>query len=633
MKNKIRITSVPNLSNVKYTAQTPSGGLNTRPSWASSGTMGNGEKEENENVHTTIGPVDRDQATVEAEEGEVVVSPDQKDGIAKSYKIGGKPHSKGGTPLALKGGEFIYSQTPKFKKITGDVAKYFGLNPKKKYTPADVAKKFPLNDHAAVITNGRENDKLKKRTHALMYGNNLAMLQKLAVWQEAQKGFPTGMPNIANIPQQQSEEVGESNQATESEQNEKTAKFGIYNVPKAQPGIWNPYDFQAMMDANKNAHTSFPINYNAATGNDVVGQNTLQSLKRDNAVTQFPNSAWTATKSPALGEYVAQNKQYDYFDQGPANSQGEAIAVGKDNKTSNKEVPTPGKVSNTYAYKARKRGLLPSDYGEMINQLAYYKGAPPSEANIPTMAIPELQVPSVRGADQSLDAALNAAMAYNNMFGDAKQARLANLEALGKVGEQKATLHGEAENQSKALINEYNWKKAAQRYDEDMKRALARKQYQDELQMYGQQLSNAQRTGIAGALQALNQARKRNSNLGMMEYTNFVGTPYYYDKFGNIQYDPAIAQQLKNVYKTQTSDVSSSVPQVDYSSQAFKDAFNKAAAAAYIQQQNARKYGNSKMMYGNQGMYGVPGYNPYGNMGIYGYDPYGTYDENNATGG
>ena len=58
---------------------------------------------DNNQVTTSVKAVPREDATIEAEKGEYIFS---DKGL---YKIEGKKHSQGGTPLAAKGGEFIYS--------------------------------------------------------------------------------------------------------------------------------------------------------------------------------------------------------------------------------------------------------------------------------------------------------------------------------------------------------------------------------------------------------------------------------------------------------------------------------------------------------------------------------------------
>ena len=61
-------------------------------------------------VNSTLQPVPREEANLEAERGEVAVLP-TKGGVPDTFKIGGERHSKGGTPLNLPSDSFIFSDT------------------------------------------------------------------------------------------------------------------------------------------------------------------------------------------------------------------------------------------------------------------------------------------------------------------------------------------------------------------------------------------------------------------------------------------------------------------------------------------------------------------------------------------
>ena len=55
-------------------------------------------------VNTTLGPVDRSEANLEAERGETALTDMNNDGDFELYDISGKRHSEGGTPLNLPNG-------------------------------------------------------------------------------------------------------------------------------------------------------------------------------------------------------------------------------------------------------------------------------------------------------------------------------------------------------------------------------------------------------------------------------------------------------------------------------------------------------------------------------------------------
>lgn len=144
---------------------------------------------DSQNVRSTLGPVDRDEANVEAEKGETVALPNMS-----FYKIGGEKHYNGGTPLNLPPNSFIFSDA-KEQRITGDVLTLFNKNPKDKLTPAEISKQYDLNKYLAKLQDSTA-DHYDFTTSELMIKNNLAKLRQLAMLQEANKGFPEGVPNI-----------------------------------------------------------------------------------------------------------------------------------------------------------------------------------------------------------------------------------------------------------------------------------------------------------------------------------------------------------------------------------------------------------------------------------------------------
>jgi len=145
---------------------------------------------------STLGPVPENIATLEAEFGETALVPDV-DGLPAHYKIGGKRHSQGGTPLNLPENSFIFSDTSSMKIKDPKVLEEFGM-PKKKggYTPADVAKRYDINKYREILAD-KTTDKMAKETAEKMISNYNVKLAKLALYQESKKGFPDGIPTVA----------------------------------------------------------------------------------------------------------------------------------------------------------------------------------------------------------------------------------------------------------------------------------------------------------------------------------------------------------------------------------------------------------------------------------------------------
>ncbi len=80
----------------------------------------------------TLQPTSLENATLEAELGETVVTNLQGEGIPEFYRIGGKPHSRGGTPLNLPPNSFIFSKDKKLAINDPEVLKMFGKTISKK---------------------------------------------------------------------------------------------------------------------------------------------------------------------------------------------------------------------------------------------------------------------------------------------------------------------------------------------------------------------------------------------------------------------------------------------------------------------------------------------------------------------
>jgi len=146
-------------------------------------------------VRNTLQPVARGGANLEAERGETAVV--NIDGIPAHFKIGGKRHSQGGTPLNLPDNSFIFSDTAKMKIKDPVVLAQFGMKPKRGgYTPADIAKKYDINKYRKVLADPNTED-IERKTAEMMIANYNEKLAKLALAQESVKGFPQGIPVMA----------------------------------------------------------------------------------------------------------------------------------------------------------------------------------------------------------------------------------------------------------------------------------------------------------------------------------------------------------------------------------------------------------------------------------------------------
>lgn len=195
MKRPVRIIKHPKAQSGFEIKMNPGMGFNANQlSWpVMAGEFSAPETE----VNDTLKPTDWDQANLEAEKGETVVTNLNYDGIPEHYKIGGKRHYEGGTPLNLPPNSFIFSRDRSMRIKDEEILKIFNMKPTKKgYTPADIAKQYDINKYRRILADPDTED-LQRETAEMMISNYNMKLGKLALVQESLKGFPQGIPMIA----------------------------------------------------------------------------------------------------------------------------------------------------------------------------------------------------------------------------------------------------------------------------------------------------------------------------------------------------------------------------------------------------------------------------------------------------
>jgi len=145
--------------------------------------------------------VPREEANLEAEGGETVFGDINGDGMPEHKIIKGPRHHSGGVPLNLPEDSFIFSDTKSMKISDPDVLKTFGKFPKKGkgqkgFTPAELAKQYDIDKYRKILQDP-ESDKIAVKTAELMIRNYNIKLGALALAQESKKGFPQGIPVVA----------------------------------------------------------------------------------------------------------------------------------------------------------------------------------------------------------------------------------------------------------------------------------------------------------------------------------------------------------------------------------------------------------------------------------------------------
>lgn len=145
-------------------------------------------------VKHTLSPDKRINSNVEAEVGETVFTNTGSDDMVEHFKIAGKKHSQGGTPLDLADGSFIFSD--KLKVRDPKLLEFFNEKGKNK-TIAEIASKYKINDFKSVLQD-KDADRLSKKTAELNMNNAVEKLSALAMLQESMKGLPQGMSDMFN---------------------------------------------------------------------------------------------------------------------------------------------------------------------------------------------------------------------------------------------------------------------------------------------------------------------------------------------------------------------------------------------------------------------------------------------------
>ena len=193
MKYKVRVTKSP-MQKAREGMQVGYG-LGT-PATAMGGASATNSTSEFATTKSITG-VPRDEANLEAEGGETVYGDLNGDGMPEQNTIKGPRHSEGGVPLNLPEGTFIFSDTKSMRIKDCEILEMFNKPcGKKSYTPATLAKVFDLNAYREILQDPNS-DKLDVRTAERMLKNYTIKLGALALAQEAMKGFPQGIPAVA----------------------------------------------------------------------------------------------------------------------------------------------------------------------------------------------------------------------------------------------------------------------------------------------------------------------------------------------------------------------------------------------------------------------------------------------------
>ena len=241
MKYRVKITKAPKY-NVKVkmpeakTGMQVDGSLYNEP--ANFGGADEREMVPKTEVRKTITKVPREEANLEAEGGETVLTFDAA-GYPLFYEIKGPRHTNNGVPLNLPDDSFIFSDTRSMRITDQEILDMFGLSKKKGgYTPADISKKYlELNKYREILQSP-DSDKIAQATAERMIKNMIIKLGALAIAQESKKGFPQGVPAIARPYMEaygiSEEELVPEQQGEEEMYEDSPMQSGVEQVPPTQ---------------------------------------------------------------------------------------------------------------------------------------------------------------------------------------------------------------------------------------------------------------------------------------------------------------------------------------------------------------------------------------------------------------
>ena len=560
------------------------------------------EQEPMQEYNQTLSPDPRSLSVIEAEKGETLIKTGENSTIPEFYKIGGKRHYEGGTPLGpdkATPNSFIYSDTKAMRIKDKDMLASFGLKAKKGgYTPAEISKKFNLNDKQLREGLYDEQDMLRKKTAIMQADNHIANLGKLALVQESQKGFPQGIPSIA-YPYM--EKIGMDPMSIMPNMGEQNMMSNYGNLPQAQEGVEVPTyseDIRSMLSKlDKNV---------------ILPQDLVESLQPETTTGTYgrfdPNAAnrnWSwygkpidYTKPEQVGPAMkAYNKEmYNRFIKAgysPKLAQNYVEQVGfkegikgpnaLDSKAGKyfesrvlfdpppitvepqqqiqdvRQLQQTADLSKGTTAKKRGTGLYPQD---VLNNLMAVQNLASINKYLPRQVqfTPELMEPTFY--DPTRELAANAEMAniaaqnlaqftgpqsFNARYSDVQGKGLSNAaNIMGRYNNLNVGVANQFETANKQLINEANFKNQLMADDFYTKTAIANQQY-----------DNAKRQGTEQVYDAMK------GTLDNIMYTNLLNQmyPQYYINPSalNVQYDPQAALALKS--KTQSTDIDNQLKQ------------------------------------------------------------------------
>tara|TARA_R100000541_G_scaffold370_3_gene3121 strand:+ start:9543 stop:12308 length:2766 start_codon:yes stop_codon:yes gene_type:complete len=295
-------------------------------------------------VRFSLGKVPRDEANVEAEGGETVLTDLNGDNQFGLYNITGPRHSSGGVPMFLPEQSFIYSDTNVLKFNKDEMAE-FGIESGKRKTPAQISKKYPLNQFFGAI-NDQYADDISTLSAELMLNKNMKGLSKLAYGQELKKKFEDGVP-LAAYPYLVSKGVDPIQFTAQVEEiSQKQAQLNAFNSlpPQQQEQMMMLQNLMAQMDQQQQPANNMPAGpetnqqgqQQLAMANQQMDQQMM--AKYGNEINKYQRAGETGkdyaerngqTWDPTLKNptFDKENQMWEYEDGTPSVSKSDAMKM------------------------------------------------------------------------------------------------------------------------------------------------------------------------------------------------------------------------------------------------------------------------------------------------------------------
>lgn len=504
-------------SNMGYDMQTAAYGgqmgygldLGSRRLWM------NQDTDEELDVNNTLSAVPREYANIEAEGGETAVVP-KEDGTKSHYNIKGKRHTQGGVPLNVPEGTFIFSDTKKMK-LGGSVLSVFGKSEKssKKFTPAQLAKQYDLNKYKAILEDPRA-DSIKKRTAELMIQNYNKKLAQLALVQEGKKGYPQGIPNIA---QEYYAKMMQASDVESQEQIEENPREEMKNPVEAMYGGSMMYGggmkYGGFYKYQNGSQNNEPFKINIAEDFMEPGPNVeMERPRKPFEFNDIYGTTFKQAESRSLDPNTAPKK--DLMQEGVIEYEPNIINEEEDGNEQAYNI-------TTYNSSPIKYGWTNPDNAILLNSLKNLTGVrrfTPFEPNV------KFNKPETRYLDPSRALAANAEQ-YNaarqaaGMFAGPQSRYSFNA---GQFGKNAADIIGQYANQNVAIGNQAAQQAANVANQQAQFDAQRAKRLYDAGVIGEQQYQNAMRQARTGVLQAYTQGQRNAANL---YNTSLTESPYY----------------------------------------------------------------------------------------------------------